>query len=186
MKTNGTKKFTKIPIQTSVYMSYLYHHGQVSISEIVKMYPYHAPRSIYRHYKQKATEKVDNRKFNSRPNKPLARHERLVVRRVGTMWGEVGKNFGLKKVQSKSVIDHACDRTIQRCLNKNGYFNSSLRKKGIVTAKDCKNRRSFSQKCLKNVKPDFCTKCVSFYLDGVGFTHKHNLVEDAKSSESHG
>ena len=39
MKTKGTKKFTKIPIQTSIYMSYLYLHGQVNISEIVKMYP---------------------------------------------------------------------------------------------------------------------------------------------------
>ena len=65
MKTKGTEKFIKIPMQTSIYMLYLYHHGQVNTSKIVKMYPHHAPRSIYRHCKQKPTEKVDKRKSNS-------------------------------------------------------------------------------------------------------------------------
>ena len=55
IKTKGTKRFTKIPVQTSIYMSYLYHHGQVNISEIVKMYPHHTPRSICRHCKQKVS-----------------------------------------------------------------------------------------------------------------------------------
>ena len=63
MKIKGTKKFPKIPMRTSIYMSYLYHHGQVNISETVKMYPHHAPRSIHRHYKQKPTEKVDLKNF---------------------------------------------------------------------------------------------------------------------------
>ena len=150
IKTKGTKRFTKIPVQTSICMSYLYHHGQVNISEIVKMYLHHAPRSIYRHCKQKSTEKVDKRKFNNRHKKPLARYERLVVRSVGTLWKEVGNNFGVKKVQSESGINHVCERTIRRFLDKNGYFNSPLRKKGIVTAKDCKKRRSFLRNVWKN------------------------------------
>ena len=98
---------------------------------------------------------------------------------------EVGNNFGAKEAQSQSGIDHICDKTIRRYLNKNGYFNSPLRKKGIVTAKDCKKKRSFSQKCLKKLRPDFWTNNVSFYLDGVGFTHKYNQKEEAKSSGSH-
>ena len=92
-------------MQTSIYMSYLHHHGQVNISEIVKMYPHHAPRNIYRHCKQKPIEKVDKRKFKSRPEKLLATRERLVVRSVETLRKEVSNNFGAKKVESKSGID---------------------------------------------------------------------------------
>ena len=47
-------------------------------------------------------------------------------------------------------------------------------------------KEKFSQKCLKKLRPDFWTKCVSFYLDGVGFAHKYNPMEEAKSSGSHG
>ena len=61
----------------------------------------------------------------------------------------------------------------------------TTKEKGIATAKDCKKRRTFSQKCLQKLTPDFWTKCVSFYLDGVGFTHKYKPMEDAKSSGSH-
>ena len=145
------------------------------------MYPHHAPRSIYRHCKQKPTEKVDKRKSNSRPKNLLARHLRIVVRCVETLRKDVGNNFGAKKVQREQGIDHVCNRAIWRCLKKNGYLNLPLRKKGIVIAKDCKKRRSFSQKCLKKLRPDIWTKCVSFYLDSVGFTDKCNPMEYAKS-----
>ena len=61
--TKRTKKFTKIPMQTSIYMSYLYHHDEVSVCEILKMYSHHIPRSIYRHCKQKPTEKNGQNKI---------------------------------------------------------------------------------------------------------------------------
>ena len=38
---------------------------------------------------------------------------------------------------------------------------------------------------MKKLRTDFWTKCVSFYLDGVGFTHKYKAMKDEKSSESH-
>ena len=69
-----------------------------------------------------------------------------MVRGVETLRKEVGNNFGSKKVQRESGIDHVCNRAIWRCLKKNGYLNLPLRKKGIVIAKDCKKRRNFSQK----------------------------------------
>ena len=65
MKTKGIKMFTKIPMKTSIYMSYLIYHGKANISKIVKIYPNHAPRGIYRHCKQKPTEKVGNKKFKA-------------------------------------------------------------------------------------------------------------------------
>ena len=69
-------------------------------------------------------------------------------------------------------------------LKQKWLFQFTTKEKGIVTVKNCKKRRSFSQKCLEKLRPDFCTKCVSFYLDGVSFTHKYNPTKDAKSSGS--
>ena len=128
MKTKGIKMFTKIPMKTSIYMSYLIYHGQVNISKIVKIYPNHAPRGIYRHCKQDPTEKVDNRKFKA----DLKSFWPGMSNLQSGVLEYCGKKFAItsvqRKLQSESGIDHVCDRTIRRWLNKNDYCNSPLKK----------------------------------------------------------
>ena len=42
----------KIPLETSIYIRYLYKHGGMKILQIIKQYPQFAERSVYRKYKK--------------------------------------------------------------------------------------------------------------------------------------
>ena len=149
-------------MQTSTYMSYLYHHGQVYISEIVKMYPHDTPRSIYKHCKQKPTEKMDKRKFNSWPKKGLVRNEGLVVRSVGTLRKEVDNIFGAKKVQNESGIDHVCDRTIRRCLKQKSLFQCTTQEKRNCICKILQEKETFFSEMFEKIKTRLLDKMCKF------------------------
>ena len=164
-------------------MRYLYHHGQVKMSKIVKQFPKYAPRSIYRHCKKSIEEAdFDKREHNrgGRPKKLSKRDDRKLIREIYKLRKEVGPSFVALHLQNAANMFDISERTIRRILSKHEYELRTKRRKGIVTLKDYKLRRKFANKALKKFSPDLWTKGVSMYFDGVSFTHKRNALEAAR------
>jgi hypothetical protein len=67
-------------------------------------------------------------------------------------------------------------------LNRKGYGYRQARKKGLLTETDKKKRAKFAKNVLKRPKEEFWTECIRFYFDGVGFVHKINPNNEARSS----
>ena len=132
-------------------MRWLYQQSKLKISDIVKMYPHFAERSVYRHCKLPVDNKgeavVDRRKRNSgRSKKLLERDERQILRTIPKLRESVGTSFTAKLVKAEAMVNHVCDRTIRRCLNRHGYKYSTKIRKGILTKADLKKK-----KCLPRI-----------------------------------
>lgn len=78
------------------------------------------------------------------------------------------------------------NRTIRRCLNKQGFKYLHLRKKGILYPDDLTKRTKFAKKCKRVLREDFWKSGISMYLDGVGFEFKRNPFLSAKTSRTMG
>ena len=74
-----------------------------------------------------------------------------------------------------------CDETVRNLLKKKGYKFLHSRKKGLLKPKDLKERLKFSSKIKRIFKKNICTEGILFYLDGVGYHHKYNPFDEAKS-----
>ena len=72
-------------------------------------------------------------------------------------------------------------RIITRFLNSHGYFYLQTRKKGLMKEDDLKKRVKFAKLCKKIYPCDFWTNKVAFYLDGTGFAHKTNPLDQARA-----
>ena len=64
--------------------------------------------------------------------------------------------------------------TVTRVLRANGFKYTHSRKKRVLSRGDLGIRFKFAKKARKRLNPSVRTKGLSFYLDGVGFTHKYN------------
>ena len=178
--------YKKIPIDLSVYLRYLHQDGGIKCSELCRRYPNYPQRTIYHHAKKPIGESLmDNRKFNSgRPRKLTERDKRSILKTIPKLRTEVG-SFTSKRVKLEAGIgEDISNRTVRRCLNESGYKYRQSRKKGLLSKKDMIIRNKFAKKAKKILKDDFWTKGISFYLDGVGFTHKFNPKDQACSTSS--
>ena len=75
------------------------------------------------------------------------------------------------------------NRTVRRCLNKQGYGFMQCRKKGLLYPDDSSKRVKFARKC-KRLSQAFWKKGVSFYLDGAGWAHKTNPASNARTQRT--
>lgn len=171
----------KIDHRVSIYMRVLHQEANVSIKELQKRFPHHSLRSIYRHAKHCGkVDKIDRRQNNKgRPRKMTIRDERNILRTLNKL-REESCSFTAKRIQQEANLQHVDTRTIRRVLKKYGYKYCQSRKKGLLSAKDKKNRLEFA-KNASNFDNDFWRKDISFYLDGVGFGHKRNPLGEARA-----
>ena len=79
--------------------------------------------------------------------------------------------------------DKVCDETVRNQLKKMGHKFLHSRKKGLLKPKDLKERLKFSRKIKGIFKKNIWTEGISFYLDGVGYQHKYNPVDEANQSK---
>ena len=93
-KTNQT-----IPLETSIYMRYLHQHGNVKISEIVKLFFNFSKRSIYRHCQKEVNPAPiqDKRKDKGRPLKLDERAEQKIIREIPRLREHYEDSFTAKK-----------------------------------------------------------------------------------------
>lgn len=122
-----------------------------------------------------------NRNGNmGRPRKLTSREERKLLRGIHILRVQEG-GFTIKRLMNNAHIDHTkvSVTTVQRFLNKQGYFCLQARKKGLMTQKDLKNRSHFARKMRKDYTEDVWTQEIAFYLDGTGFAYKTNPLDQA-------
>lgn len=98
---------------------------------------------------------------------------------------DVDPNFTIKEVVQNNGIGlkSASYRTFVRYIKKMGYSFYPSRKKGVMTAKDFKQRRKFGRE-MKAKSCEYWTKDVAFYLDGVSFIYKRNPMSDALKAKN--
>ena len=59
-----------------------------------------------------------------------------------------------------------------------------LEKKGLLKQNDLKKRLKFSKKIKGIFKKNIWTEVILSYFDGVGYQHKYNVFDEAKSVKS--
>ena len=90
--------------------------------------------------------------------------------------------FSSQKIREAARLPlNISSRDINRCLGKYGYNYVQSRKKGLISANDRTLRTRFAR---KNFPPDYWTKDIAFYLDGVGFAFKPNPAGEARAVSS--
>lgn len=189
MKKNVNKQVQKsrMTMRKSIYIRYLHQDCKVRGKELLKRFPGFSKATIYRHAKRAIDDPVsDHRQFNKgRPTKLNDRAKRSILRVIPRLREEYG-SFTVKRLKLEASLDDTVsDRSIRRCLNSLGYRYKQSRRKGLMSKKDLQLRMKFAKnvKRLPNYNQLWRDK-ISFYLDGVGFVHKYNPKDQARSTRS--
>ena len=77
-----------------------------------------------------------------------------------------------------------CNETVRKLLKKRGYKFLHYRKKGLLKPKDLNKRLKFSRNIKGIFKKNIWTEGISLYLDEVGYQHKYDPFDEAKSFKS--
>ena len=114
--------------------------------------------------------------------KVLTLRDRRKLNRAVHALRQEDPNFTVMDVVKRSGIaqSKANYRTFLREIRSFGYAFRPSRRKGILTEEDLKLRRDFAKSRLKECPPDYWSRHVAFYLDGVSFIYKGNPMSDAK------
>ena len=88
--------------------------------------------------------------------------------------------------ESGISLQAAHRRTFSRFLNEKGYGYFVARRKGLVSEKDRKLRLKYARKMKRELarNSEFFKDEVAFYLDGVSFVHKQNLLQATIGAKS--
>lgn len=190
VKINERKErlLNRVPIQHSIHWRYLHQDGKKTWREInnIRAYKKYSKATICRHMKKSVSDIViDRRKENKgRPKLLTARDERTIMRQAEILRSDYG-HFTVKRLKFFSNLEESVsDQTVRRVLHKNKFSYSHSRKKGILTRLDLRRRLKFARKCKKFLNDKFWKEGISFYLDGVGFTHKTHPFNQALAPRS--
>ena len=128
---------------------------------------------------------MDKRKHNpGRPSKLSERDKRSILRQVQVLRDSVG-HFTSRHVRvSAGIGSRVSDETVRRVMRRDGLGYRHARKKGLLTRKDLKLRGEFARKVKRKLNPTFWKHGISFYLDGVSFTHKYNPLDQARAPKT--
>ena len=117
-----------------------------------------------------------------RPHKLTERDRRKLIRSIQTLRHE-HPNFTVKELLAESglLLQEVSYRTIYREVQSAGFQFLPARKKGVLTNRDRKKRKAIAKECNKvpSAKPNFFSRDIAFYLDGVSFVHKTQPLSDA-------
>ena len=127
-------------------------------------------RTIYRLLKKPLVSENDQMKTRGRKRKLTERTEHRLIRNIAKI-RKTNKNWTSKDLMRMTDITQVSIRSIQRILNRNGYYHLTARKKGVVSTADCQKRMRFA-KAFRDKPKTFWEEGIAFYFDGVGFLHK--------------
>ena len=183
-----TKTWNKVPLKTSMHIRILYQEYGWKIRDIKKRYPDLPYSTVSYHAKstREEDEMIDRRKNNKgRPRKLSQRDLRVLKKKVVELRTFDDPNFTASKLATVSGMDKKCStRTIYRRMNDMDLRYLRTRQKGLMNENDFKLRLSFARKCIKKVGDELWLNKISFYYDGVSFTHKTNPYSQATAPKS--
>ena len=188
MDKNTRKKHAKVTTRHSSDIAALHQKANISIPELMEMFPQYSRASVYRHAKRDVTEEppVDRRNTNSgRPSKLSVRDKRKIIQTFKRLRHREGSFTAVRVREEAGLVRKVCVRTVPRVLKSFGYRYLRSRKKGLMTAKDKMRRVKFCRK-IKNLRmgQEFWNKYISFYLDGKGFQFKTNPHGQARAPKA--
>ena len=109
-----------------------------------------------------------------KPQKLTEQDKRSILRQVEILRRDYGY-FTTKRLEVfAGVSADVSDETVRRVLRANGFKYTHSGKKEVLSRRDLEVRLKFAKQVRKRLNPSVWTTGVSFYLDGVGFTHKYN------------
>lgn len=184
----------RVPLEVSVHWRYLHQDMRLTWKQIHDMkgrgYQKYSKATICRHMKKPFNDLVnDKRKQNKgRPKKLTDRDRRNILRQVNVLRGRNIVNFTVKKIKEMAGLSHRniCDESIRLVLIKAGFAYRNAARKGVLIKKDLIKRREFAERIkriLANNGREFWKTGISFYLDGVSFTHKFNPLGQAQCAK---
>ena len=183
----AVKKSMKVSIQHAAEMAVLFQKGNIRGHELVQMFPQYSRATIYRHATRAFGEnRVDRRKNNKGRPCILTDHDKRRVMRTIPKLRKTEGSFTAPRVRLEAGLENRCSvRTVQRVLHKEGYAYLQSRKKGLMTAKDLKERLTFCNKVKrKRLGKSFWTHGIAMYIDGKGFQHKTNPMDQARAPKA--
>ena len=122
------------------------------------------------------------RRTRGRPRMLDTRMERRLLRALPKLRNTEG-TFSVKRllqVAGLSSLNNSL-RTVQRVLNRHGYFYLQARKKGLMNAKDMRLRVRFARQMKTEYNENIWKRGIAFYLDGASFVHKYNPMDQARA-----
>ena len=130
-----------VPIETSIYMRYLFQDKGLRGNELLKRFPKYSKATIYRHAKLPINDVAtfDKGKHNKgRPTKLISiRDERNIIRHLRLCRTTIGY-FSASRLRTMAGISpDVSPWCIRRILNRHGYQNLHSRKKGLKTLLPC-------------------------------------------------
>ena len=130
---------------------------------------------------------IDRRSENKgRPRKVDDALERRILREVKRLTVQ-GNGFTSKDIQTNvGAVDAMNNRTIRRVMNRHEIKYLHVRKKGILLPSDLPKRLKFTQRCSHCCLPSFWKRCISLYIDGVGFEWKSNPSTSVRGTSVRG
>ena len=180
------KKYQKVPLEVSLHLRFMHQDVKISGKELVKRYRRYSKASIYKHMVKPIGETVEDRRHTNpgRPSVLSERDRRLILQQVPKLRKEKEGSFTLEDLRTDAgVPKEVSDSTLSRVLHKEGFALRNKRRKGVLTEKDLKVRLKFAKHANKILSTDVWCADISFYIDGVGFTHKFNPSLNARDLE---
>ena len=182
------KNWKKVSVRHSAEIAALHQKAGLKIKELVNLFPQYSQRSIYRHSRREIGEEEpeDKRKKNKgRPPILTVRDKRRILRAIPILRQKEGWFTAKRLAVETGVVNKVTIRTVRKFLNKTDYFYLQARKKGLLSKKDFIKKSKFCRK-IENLGLGlhFWTHCISFYLDGKGFTWKSNPQDQARTHRS--
>jgi len=183
IETKRRNKHKKMDLKTSMYIRVLHQEAGITGKALCKKFPNYSKRTVYRHATATTITTEDGRRNNrGRPKKLTDRDQRDIFRTLHKLRNEKA-TFSAKKIQDEAKLHHVSTKTIHRALRKKNYYYRQSRKKGLLSASDKAKRLKFARVALK-FDSEFWTKQITFYLDGVSFSHKYNPYAEARAVSS--
>ena len=182
----------QVPIEFSIHWRYLHQDGGKTWAEIKaskREYRKFSKATICRHMKKTLGEIVpDRRKLNQgRPRKLSARDERNLLRQIGVC-RQQNVNFTIRRLRLLAGTPvGVSDETVRRLLHRHNYGYKHAAKKGVLSRVDTVKRLDFAKmikRRFQDRQTDLWTKGISFYIDGVSFTHRYNPRDQAQAPKT--
>ena len=175
----------RVTLRHSAEMAAVHQHAEVNIKKLKELFPQYSQAKIYRHAKKPISNELQESKAKNNGGCPrkLTEYDYRKFKRAITRLRKTKGSFTSKRIGIESgITGNISNRTFRRALNKLGYSYRQTRKKGLMKEADFLKRVKFCRKIKKHkLRQTFWREGISFFMDGVGFEHKTNPLDQARA-----
>ena len=129
---------------------------------------------------------TDRPRLNAQENvqASCARDQRKIIRCLRALRKEEG-HFSSSRIKERAGLkpNEVSSRTVRRFLHKEGYHYLQVRKKGLMSEDDMRQRVHFAKNIKNNHSRDIWCNTVALCLNGVSFYYKRNPADQARTPQ---